>query len=44
MPILALHCRLQVEQVNVVESAGGPFGIGFAFHALSFSFTGPLFS
>ena len=23
-PILALNCRLQVEQVNVMESAGGP--------------------
>ena len=23
-PILALNCRLQVEQINVVESAGGP--------------------
>ena len=23
-PILALNCRLQVEQVNVMVSAGGP--------------------
>ena len=23
-PILALNCRLQVEQVNIMDSAGGP--------------------
>ena len=23
-PILALNCRLQIEQVSVMESAGGP--------------------
>ena len=27
MPILALNCRLQVEQVIVMVSAGGPFRI-----------------
>ena len=33
-PILALNCRLQVEQVNVIESAGDPFG--FALRSLCF--------
>ena len=40
-PILPLNCRLQVAQVNVMESAGGP--LVFAFYALSFSFTDSLF-
>ena len=41
-PILALSCRLQVEQVNVMESAGGPLVMAlrslrfFQLHRLSF--------
>ena len=43
-PILALNCRLQVEQVNVMESADGPFVFAkVAFSVLSFSFTDSLF-
>ena len=34
MPILALNCRLQVEQVNVMDSAGGPLIL--ALRSLSF--------
>ena len=44
--MLALNCRLQVEQDNVMESVGGPWPIGnvFAFSALSFSITDSLLS
>ena len=31
MPILVLNCRLQVEQVNVMESAGGPLVLALSF-------------
>ena len=40
MPILALNCRLQEVQVNVIKPSVGP--LVFAFSALSFSFTDSL--
>ena len=33
-PILALNCRLQIEQVNIMDSAGGPLVL--ALHSLRF--------